>query len=142
MSAFRQSFVLFLAFGMMVFQIQVASAASADYTATKVGPSITRKNTTFKNQFPVSGVQVNRGVINHVNYQYSFSSRPAGLVVALCHGDDNHCVYVTNAEMGRLDNFVGRRASTPFYFLYTVQGSGAINVRSNQHKIYVDYEIQ
>lgn len=120
-----------------------ASAASAgSYASNSVGPTIYSKNYAYYNYFPIVGSHPSNGRITTVSYNWSFSYRPSGLNVWLCHGTTDACINVSSSQTGSTNAFANRSPTSQFFLVYWVSGSGTMTpAYSNSHQVIVNYNI-
>ena len=132
----RHLFSIVFALAAAVLLAHDASAASGGYGTDTVVPTIYSRNKWFYSEYPVSKSGLpHPSRITEVIYQWSYSSRPAGLQVWLCVGDTGVCEDVTNYPSGRVDfsahkfpltmpiRIYARLNGSPYGSMYTLKGS-------------------
>jgi len=127
-----------------MFALMMASEAWAAgaYSSTAVGPNIYTKGYYNYAYFPPVGPIPPGSVIGGwVNWSYSTSYVPAGLVTYLCYDSNLSDCWLLTTQSGSTTHFNGRSAGNTFVFAQGVAGSGALSpvMYGNMDQIIVNF---
>ncbi|WP_194868710.1 flagellar protein FlhE [Pseudoalteromonas sp. PPB1] len=96
------------------------------WASSGYGPTLRNTGLYYTLDLPVVGSVPFGSKITSVNYSWSYSYVPPGMLVYLCLNSTNNCVNVSTSKSGRLTNFNDQAANKKFIFAFGVRGNGSV----------------
>lgn len=135
-------FAATIVMGAAVLPQSAIAAGSSGYGTQAVAPTIYSKNLWYSVAIPIVGAPPAGSTVTNVYYSYSFSSRPAGMLVYLCNNSGSTCFDITSTGSGGV-NFTSYSVSAtqPLKLYARVNGTGTMSpVYGNLSNFTVNYK--